>query len=34
MTWIQAFNFDEAERSFREAARLDPENRLLSHAMI
>ena len=24
MVWLQAFNFDEAERSFREAARLDP----------
>jgi tetratricopeptide (TPR) repeat protein len=25
MVWLQAFNYDEAERSFREAARLDPE---------
>ena len=25
MTWLQAFNYDEAERSFREAARLDPD---------
>jgi tetratricopeptide (TPR) repeat protein len=25
MIWLQAFNFDEAERSFREAARLDPD---------
>ena len=25
MIWLQAFNYDEAERSFREAARLDPE---------
>lgn len=24
MIWLQAFNYDEAERSFREAARLDP----------
>ncbi|HXV74974.1 MAG TPA: tetratricopeptide repeat protein [Candidatus Polarisedimenticolaceae bacterium] len=24
MVWLQAFNYDEAERSFREAARLDP----------
>ena len=26
MVWLQAFNYDEAERSFREAARLDPDN--------
>jgi tetratricopeptide (TPR) repeat protein len=25
MIWLQAFNYDEAERSFREAARLDPD---------
>ena len=25
MVWLQAFNYDEAERSFREAARLDPD---------
>ena len=25
MIWLQAFNYDEADRSFREAARLDPE---------
>jgi tetratricopeptide (TPR) repeat protein len=25
MVWLQAFNYDEAERSFRQAARLDPD---------
>ena len=25
MVWLQAFNYDEAERSFREAARLDSD---------
>ena len=25
MIWLQAFNYDEAERSFREAAQRDPD---------
>jgi tetratricopeptide (TPR) repeat protein len=25
MVWLQAFNYDEAERSFRQAAKLDPD---------